>query len=408
MDNSHVVSDQQGLTVAYPEQHLSLRLSNFRDSRSDGPSAELTVSKIDDKGLAKVITHGKMALSKFDTRERMAKRLTTVCGGPKWNDIIEHLCRIGVQYLREGEPIELLTPTEHDQPAAFILNPILYQHQPVLLYGPGDSGKSMLCLYLAMLLAKGGSENNLAASPHTVLYLDWELNSQVMRSRVKQLRAGHPNLTVDVRYRRCYHPLADELDSLQREIKKGDDIDVLVVDSLAMAAGAELERAETAIRFFSALRTLGKAALVIGHVAKNAETRSIYGSVFFYNLARSVWEVRRDDSNGSHAYRMGLYHRKCNLGPRHTPLGFEVAMDGDKATIQSIEIDNDPALMAGMGMTDQIKALMKTSKPLTAQEIADTLGVQAIAVRPVLSRYKGKLWAKATGASEKDSVWYTL
>jgi hypothetical protein len=48
-----------------------------------------------------------------------------------------------------------------------------------------------------------------------------------------------------------------------------------VIDSLAAAYGAELERAETAIRLFNPLRSLRIASLILAHVAKNAEEKRL-------------------------------------------------------------------------------------------------------------------------------------
>jgi hypothetical protein len=86
----------------------------------------------------------------------------------------------------------------------------------------------------------------------------------------------------------------------------------------------ELERAETAIRFFNALRSLRVASLILAHVAKNSEEKTIYGSVFFSNFARSAWEMKKAQEAGEHIIRVGLYHRKTNLGPLQQPLGFKL------------------------------------------------------------------------------------
>src|SRR5262249_23187031 len=146
------------------------------------------------QGNDKLLTQGQVNLSAIQTRSRLAKRLSQLYPEPQWDTIVETICVRTLERDREGQPSVSLEPTAKDEPACFVLNPLLYDRHSTLIYGPGESGKSLFALYMACLLVSGGTSADLAVAPagHEVLYLDWELSAPEMRARVRQLRSGHP------------------------------------------------------------------------------------------------------------------------------------------------------------------------------------------------------------------------
>jgi hypothetical protein len=220
-----------------------------------------------------------------------------------------------------------------------------------------------------------------------VLFLDWEMSAQDVRGRVKMLQAGDPRLTATPDYRRCYQPLADDLSELKKVVSDGG-YDVLLIDSLAMAAGGqELERADSAIRFNAALRSLNCTSLIIGHTPKPQEDqkeRHLYGSVFFHNLCRVSWECRREGDT------LGLYQKKNNLGPRHEPIGFTMAIDPEAETCCVLEADlaDNPELSRGLPIQEQIAAALREEPGQTVKELALKLGEKAGSIKAKLHRYK--------------------
>jgi hypothetical protein len=309
--------------------------------------------------------------------------------------------------LRQGQPIEDLEPTDEDRPACFILNPIIYKDNPTVIYGPGDSYKSFFCLYLGMLMASGicGPGLAVAPTPWKVLFLDWEMTSADLRSRVKQLRTGDQRLIRLPKYRRCYLPMADEVEELRQVVEEGE-YDVLIIDSLAMAAGGqELERADSATRFFAALRSLNCTSLIVGHTPKPQEGQkelSLYGSVFFRNLCRNQWECRRDGST------VALYHRKHNLGPEHAPLAFDIDVTNDHCLFIEADVHESPLLSEQCPLPSRIESLLKSGKAMTASEIAGALGVKLDTVRRTLQRHKGKKWIQLSAKAGEECQWATL
>lgn len=383
MSQAALTRSADGFQFSWPDLPITVHLSRIRES-SRGTTCELIAQLHNGSGKARTLLH--QAVNLLSSKAKLAKELESRHDAP-WPSMLEQVVVLALRELRAGEPIVSLEPSDDDRPSWFILNPILYEKNPTVLYGPGDSMKSALALYCGMLLASGTCGPNLAVSPEPwkVLFLDWEMSVQDLRGRVKLFRAGDPRLTGTPDYRRCSLPLADDLAELKKVVGDGG-YDVLILDSLAMAAGgAELERADAAIRFNAALRSLNCASLIIGHTPKpqdDQKERSLYGSVFFHNLCRVSWECRREGQT------IGLYQRKNNLGPKHAPLGFTLTIDEQSATIESADLFDEPSLASGLPLQERIaKELMERPSQTTAQ-IAAAINSKPESVRVTLNRAK--------------------
>jgi hypothetical protein len=137
------------------------------------------------------------------------------------------------------------------------------------------------------------------------LWLDWENNASVFRWRMDRVAQG---LGIDpyaldeapFRYKNANGiPLHDMAYALRKIIEQ-EGIDLLIIDSAAMAAGAEAEKSETANQFFQqGLRVLGEGltVFIIAHVSKSSDTHKPFGSVFWHNNARYTFYVERLEGN---------------------------------------------------------------------------------------------------------------
>ena len=400
-----------GFSFTWAQWSLLCSLSRFKDS-SQGTHAELTIYSTA-KDPPRLLTQGMMNLSALQTRDRLVSRLAKLLPDLPWDTVIETVCVRGMAVYREGEPWELLTPQTEDRPARFLLNPLLYHGHPTLFYGPGDSGKSFLALYLACLAASGGEALGLSVKPdgHRVLYCNWEMRADEMRLRTKLLVAAHPSLVRFPFHRFCYQPLTEFAPDLRREIQ-AQQIEVIVIDSLALASGGEIERSEAAIRFFAALTSLDCTSLVIGHVAKGVEehNRTPYGSVFFFNLARSVWEVRKTQEENDGLFKIALFHRKNNLGRKLPPMGYSVTVSESEAAVSQFNPSDEPEFSSGIALHLRIALLLKDGEARTVQQIAEDIDAPEETVRKTLNRYKGKKWYCVThgGGRGKEAEWARL
>lgn len=386
----------EGFAFSWPDLPFTIDLSRIRESRS-GTAGELVVKYVNGLGLgsSKTVTHQTFNL--LTSKAKLAKELQSRHDAP-WASMLEQVCVLSLRALRQGEPIESLVPTAEDHPAWFILNPLLYDKNCTILYGPGDSMKSLFALYCGLLLSSGmcGPTLSVSPDPWKVLFLDWEMSVNDVRGRVKMLQAGDPRLTGVPDYRRCYQPLADDVSEIKKTVADGG-YDVLIIDSLAMAAGGtELEKADSAIRFNAALRSLNCTSLVIGHTPKpndEQKERSIYGSVFFHNLCRNSWECRREGQT------LALHHNKHNLGPKHEALGFTLDIDGTSCRITQADL-SDEATSVGLYLQDQIANELKARPLQTPREIADMIGSTQAVVRAKLHALKSKRFISIDGKWE--------
>ena len=387
------------LTFTYHAYNLTIELSRLKDS-SRGQFADFKASTITP---VRLLTQGALNLTSLRTRSDFARRLTSAVPALDWSAILEQVCIGGLDAMKQTEPATTLDGSTPANVEAFILNPLIYQRHPTLIYGPGDSGKSFLAIYFALLMAKGDMQNGLACSEQNVLFLDWELSHEDMDQRVGMLKRGHPELADGkVSYRRMSRPLHECLEETQALIVE-TEASVLIVDSIGLAAGAELERAETALTFFQALLSLQRPSLLIGHCAKNQEDgkRTPFGSVYFYNSSRCIWEATKIQEVGTNTATIGLYHTKNNLGPRHAAMGFTISFEGAVCTVTGADLTLTAPLAAKLTKTELLppllKALMGDHRSRSNADIALALNhPNDSSLRSALSR------------GQKDGLWHKL
>ena len=408
MSDLKITNEDGVMTFHFAQWDVSCTLSRFKTGR-DGTSAELSIV-IPRDGELKTLTSGVVNLSALVTRDRLIKRLSELASLVDWRVVVETICVRGVNEYRRGEPIESLEPSVDDTPTRYLLNPYVYEDHPTLLYGPGESGKSFLALYWACLLSSGAMENGMSTHPdgHGVLYLDWELSAKEARARVKMLRAAHPSLKNAPDYRHCFGALAEFAPDLKHEIRaKG--VGVVVIDSLGPATGGDMTSAEPVLRFFSALASLRCASVLVGHVAKGGEGKeaTAYGSVFYYNMSRSVYEIKKVQEEDSGSYRMALYHRKNNLGRRQHASGFSVTITDESAQVSTFNPSDDATLSVGLPLQVRISQCLADGHSWTTRLLADYLNESPETIRAILNRHAGDRWKREEVGVGKnqETIW---
>jgi hypothetical protein len=380
------------LTYTYHAFNIKIELGRLKDS-SRGQFADLTASTI---APVRLLTQGQLNLSSVRVRQDFVRRLASSVPGLEWAAILEQVCAGAIAALHEHVPAVWLSGATLPSVDPFVLNPLLYAGHPTLLYGPGDSAKSLFACYCGLLLSKGGSAHGLACSSKSVLYLDWELQAEDVDRRVAMLTAGNPELRPGVfAYAPMCRPLSDVVEYVTAMIAD-TAADVLIVDSVGLAAGAELEKAETAIRFFQALKLLKRPALLIGHTAKSQDEdkRTPFGSVYFFNLSRTIWEVKKVQEPGMTTSTLGLYSRKNNLGPPHPALGFTFRFQEQSCFVGTANLSTEPSLERKLSLAERISGLLADHEPRTPKQIAEALTIPEGSVRPTLQRGLDRRWVK--------------
>jgi len=265
-----------------------------------------------------------------------------------------------------------------------------------------------LALFIALQASHGSSVAGLSAVPGPVLYLDWELNAETVGGRLKALQAGHPDLAEFVPYyRRCEAPLHQEVTQIARQVAERG-VQLVIIDSVALAAGADLASPDAAVNLQRALREIGGASLVLAHTSKSTQEgqdKTPYGTVFFRELARNVWELQRADDE--HPVRVVLQQRKNNFGPMHAALGFQFTFAPGSVQVTSCNPEDEAAFEDRLPVPSRIRNLLEDGRSRTARDIAEELTVKLATIKSALSRGKGYKWQQVRGDNQNPE-WTVL
>lgn len=332
-----------------------------------------------------------------EARRMLARELTERLA-VDWTAILEQLCVYVLRAVRQGEPVmELGTSKFELHPPEYYLHPLIIKNYPTIIFGEPGAAKSTFALFCALAMTLPFPENELGlimpSEPKTILYLDWETDSETIDWQFRGLQRGL-DVTDAVRlcYRRCWQPLAHDVEQIKQAI---DDYkaDITIIDSLGYAAGGDINSPESPLTFWSGWRQLKTTSLILAHTSKNQEgKKSIFGSMFFNAGARNVWEIRKAEESDDNVIHIGLFHTKPPpFSKLHQPLGFQFEFDEeDNRTVVSRHNPEDVEdFVKRMSKSSQIYSLIKSGK-MTPADIAEKLGFSANTVRSALLRLKNK------------------
>jgi hypothetical protein len=399
------VTETGGLyTVSFSSYRIHFRFDRLSNAGT-GVSAELTVKL----GETELLGETSISLKSDSSRDKISKTLKGLAASFPWKRLLERACTATCKRYQQGSPIIVLEPAA-DVHVPFLLNPFIHRGHPSMFYAPGGSLKSYLALYLALLVSHGAEQHGVAAVQVPVLYLDWELNAATVGGRLKALRTGHPELAAYVPfYRRCERPLHHEAATIARYVAE-HGVELLILDSALMACGADLNKPETAEQLNRALRQIGCASLLLAHVPKltaEGRERSAFGSIFFRELARNVWELERADAESP--ARVILSHTKHNFTAQHAPLVFQFTFEAESVRITARDPNDEPAFEEKMPLANRIRRFLEQDGDLhTAEEIAQGLKAKLGSVKATLSnkKYNGQKW-HMVGAN-REARWTVL
>lgn len=365
-------------------------------------------------------------LSASGSRASLAKLLEarTPGLGFDWFDGLETLCQKTLSAETVGQPIIEVGTFEVERSAlSYIVEPVIPAGVTTLLYGPGGSGKSVISLGIALSVATG-LEVVPGLKPRDVgpvLYLDWETDGYVVNERIRSIATGSSFEPVNILYRRCNRPLADDADELSH-ICATRGVKFILIDSagMAMGAGGDYGDAnESTIRLFDAIRHIGLSTLVVDHVSKqemktaDGKTKAAlpYGSVYKVNLSRSAWELRNTTAEGDERLSLSLVHAKANDSRLREPIGLSVDWQPGAIAFGTEIVREAPALPTLKTQSDmeRIVALLH-EEPLTPSAIATSLALTGGTemARSLLSRAKARGLVEELGSHGREKVWASV
>ncbi len=337
---------------------------------------------------------GAINLAAARTRNALARDLAEDRPDVPWKAELDRMYTELEDKLLSGEPRLILRSDEYPDPVTYLLPPLLPEGEPTIIYGDGATGKSMFAMLIALLVSAGIEHPRLrfeAPEQRNVLYLDWERKPPEARRRFYRLSRGLGLQTpATLFYRKCIIRLVDDVEAIS-EIIQRDQIGLLVVDSLLPAAGVGDGRdpAGPAASLFEGLRQLDTTALVIAHRGKDRE-RGIYGSIFYRNLASSVWAALSNSEPGGSTISLGLIHDKANLSGKLPGIGVEFHFDDSDdgrgpITAYHTDVAAIPDAADLLPAWQRIVAAV-SMEALRPKDIAEATGINSSTVRTCLQR----------------------
>ena len=359
-------------------------------------TAELAISSTD----AGPIHWGRLNLLSTGAKKALVSQLTDRVSTVDWYATIEELCSRVIARVRAGAPAVKLGDQQVDSSrATFRVTPILPEMQPTIIYSSGGSGKTLLAQYLAALVTLPISAAGLDAEPGGVLFLDYETSTEEAASNMRKIHSGldieaHSN----VHYRRCSQPLTSDIEAIQAIVSE-KEIDLVIIDSFGFAAPSGeggMEKGESAVEYFRALRSLESTTLTLDHVAKESHqngSRSSpngpYGSVYKYNAARKCWRLQKSGDSPEDCLDISLTCTKSNLGRLDQPIGLRFKFADDEIRASRLDIRNTD-LSEGLGLRQRVyDALLSGAR--SVDDLAEELESTPKAILPILWRSKNAL-----------------
>ncbi|MDD4987019.1 MAG: AAA family ATPase, partial [Dehalococcoidales bacterium] len=320
------------------------------------------------------------------TKTELVNRLGKERGDIPWRVLLDYVCTYVVRVLKEGEPVQRLSSSTKVAPLEYLVYPFLPKNVSTVLFGTGGSLKSYVATLIALCVTKVGpavsKELRVSVASHVItpLFLDWETEPEAFNRRMSLLQAGLGIPGFDLLYRRCRGPLVDEIEPILNMVTS-NNVGMVVVDSMGMAAGGDISTQPVAASFFAALRGLGVTSLVITHESKNPMTKKTtpFGSVYTFNEARMVWHVEAEQEVGSQTVDLIITNTKFNDGAKHPPIAyeFEFEYDGTEHVATNVRYKNASEISSDLAhnlpLSQQITRLLRTGGRMTQKEIYEGL-----------------------------------
>lgn len=394
------------------ESGLVFQFKNTRRDKNGSLVAELDFYALRHEDFP-VLLGIQVVLSSLTSQKRLAGELRAASKNEliDWDALLLDVCRRATNtYRNDGIGREIHgIPTDEILDPAYLIKPILPENLPSVLFNDGGGLKTTVAQYLAVTVLLPYSDNplGLIAPPKStgVLYLDYESNQSEFRRNFSRICNGigvEPE-SIPIVYREARQPVKEITQSIRADIAE-HKVGFVIIDSLAQACGGNVNDNEPAIGYFSALRQLGDnvTTLTIAHTSKSEvlKDKTIFGSVFFRNYARSVWEIKKSADDGGDSVTALLINRKNNVARLADEIGLEFTFKRESITIKQSG-DAIREFAQHLKLPQRILDYLDENGPQHRDDIATALSKDAGTVKTTLVRL-----AKASQVtSDGAGVW---
>ena len=385
------------------DEGVEIRLDRIYEHRDYQVDAEVTIS--DDQELSPHLL-GPVRTSITKTWRSVIADLDNVSERGDWRQRLTQASILVLERYRAGVPIVALGAMQPPEPIAEVLPGIVWANLPTLIYGAGGIGKSQMALAFASALHTGTEVGGRQAIQGNVLFLDWETSDRMTWHRNRGLLrardiepgdwpdAGYPlaGRTGMVFYRFMSGPIWDSVEFLKGEISRMG-IKTVVIDSAGPACGGEPESAAPTLKFFDSLRDMSDPSnpvqtIILAHVtheARKGGKSSPFGSVYWINLPRNVFELAVSAGQRQHHSDYALHHRKSNTGSLRSPLGFRLTWGDDGCTIDDLDIRQNSKLVATLPLGERVGIAIGEHGAMSTADLAELLDAPTRSLSATLS-----------------------
>ena len=390
-------------SASFPNLHLDVKINNINAHSSSGKitaDVEFWSHGVLNPGR---IRGGNLTLTAFAQTKLVLDALKKEQPELNWDTVLDKLCHSVTTLHREGTPETVLNkPVEVEAGWKWTISPLVELGLPTLIYAPGSSGKSWLAQYAAVLVDSGISGCGFTPTQTKVLYLDWETDLNEIASRMAMLRRGmgleDPSGII---YKRMTRGLTADIDTVMR-LCNDYNVGLVIMDSVGAATAGEPESASVVIPMFSSLRMLGVSSLCIDHTNKSGE---LFGSVYKFNEARRVFEIKKTQDENDGKMVVGLFHRKANNGRILPDIGLEISFAADRVVVAPKRV-GATELRVFQSVKAQIKNLLLLRGAMDPKSISENLEKSETHVKKELMGLNGLLRTDKTVRRFPDGRFY--
>jgi len=295
-----------------------------------------------------------------------------------WQTVLTYIVNDTMEHLRQGEPVTWLNSDYGKKRPEYLLPPLFIKNAANIIYADKSSAKSLFMTLVTISLSLPWYNNEIGFkiskdARHVVLFLDWENDAAITGWQKECLVRGMELEWCDIPYLHCSRPLTDSIEHIKNKVTE-IKADVVIIDSLGMAVGDDLNLTKPAFNFYSALRQLPVTPIIIAHTSKDitSKRKTVYGNAYYENEARCVWEVSKAQERGSNELTITLHHRKAPpFAGYHEPLAWRFIFEGDKTMVEQCNPESDKREHSeSITDTEAVLVILETeARPLLPREI---------------------------------------
>ena len=411
----------EGTVFEWEKGRVTILVSRLRSHRDGRVTGRIRI-RTNASGFSPHLHESDFNFSGPQARRTLAQNLAEDYADlTNWKETLEQLCVKMLEKLQEGEPtVEILSGDDAEPPPP-LLPPFLIEGQPTIIYGERGASKTNFALLLAAMLQDEGLANEFEhigprARPAEVLFLDYESDLKTIRFLLSRIQRGMGTPQLGIHYRRRAFPLSDDIEQVKLILER-TGAGLIIIDSLGMAAGGDLNATEPALRFWAAQRTLNMTTLIMAHTAKNTEDKrkTVYGNAYYENESKVIWEIRKSQEQDSSEMDIALFHRKsAPFQGYHKPIGLHFVYQGEGMNERLVVTPGRPQTVSDflglLSVRTQILELLK-SGPKTAENLAEMIDRKTGHISKELTKLKSgnfviQLGAQQWGLIQQESPTY--